>query len=55
MSKELIKDSIKRIEQEKNKLVDLLYSEGIDSEDEPCEALETLISAVEELNQITFK
>ena len=49
---EKIKESIAKVEREKDILYDLLIEAGIDSEDEPCEAIETLISAVDELNQL---
>ena len=51
--KNKIKEIITNISKEKNILLDLLNKAGIDSsEDEPCEAIETLISASEELNEL---
>jgi ferritin-like metal-binding protein YciE len=47
-----IKESIERVKKEKDLLYELLTKAGIDSEEEPCEAMETLISACDELSNI---
>jgi hypothetical protein len=52
--KKQIEESIIRVRREKDLLVDLLQEAGIDTEDNPCEAMETLISASQELEDISL-